>query len=54
MKPLLRVALALGGAFLVSGLMVTACVVVSGHGIDLAFNSSDWPEKAKHAPTRAS
>jgi DUF4097 and DUF4098 domain-containing protein YvlB len=52
MKPLLRVALALGGAFLVSALTVTACVVVSDHGLEFGFNSSDWPEKAERTDTR--
>jgi DUF4097 and DUF4098 domain-containing protein YvlB len=52
MRTLLRAALALGGAILVSGLLTTACVVVSRNGLDFTFNSSDWPEKAERTDVR--
>lgn len=52
MRPLLTVALGSAVVLLLSGILFTACIVVSGHGVDLGFNSSDWSEKAERTETR--
>ena len=42
MKKLLFAALACAAVVLLSGILITACIVVSGHGVEFGFNNVDF------------